>query len=200
MTTKTSVTDDLRVRLGACKSRQQELLTERSEIAYSATVEKDRAAIKRLEEINGELAALTNETSVLESALKEAHRRESAAEDAARAEKRRSNAGAAAEVLLETKATAALLAKAMLDTCELSSKLRAQFADMKNLTGAGPTAESVQVNLSRSLTTAVMNSPMKIAHLAPSDRCTIDAIVDDWSASIRNWITAALGDKPAKAA
>jgi hypothetical protein len=200
MTTKTNVTDDLRSRLGNAESRQQELLAERGEIAFAATVEKQKAAVQRLETINNELSALANEISVLEAALKEAHRRDVAAAEAERAEKRKANVAAAAEMLLRAEDTAALLTKAMDDMRSHSLELQRQFAEIRGLIGVGATDQQLRVFLTRCVKTATMNTPMHLEHLAPNERTDVNAVVVPWAASIRNWINSAVGEKPAKAA
>jgi cell division septum initiation protein DivIVA len=193
-------TQKLHADLAAIDEKRVALLAERDLHSFDAVVERQPAAIKKLSELNAQLDNLKHESSAIESTLRELTRRATASAEAERDEKRKSNAAAAADVLLEAEDTAALLAKALKDMSEHSLKLRAQFAEIRRLTGTGPTPESIQVNLGRSLTTAVMNSPMKIAHLAPSERCTIDDIVEGWSKQIRNWIVAAVGEKPAQKA
>jgi hypothetical protein len=199
MTTKT-IADGLRAELSNIEERQGILLADREQHSYDAIVSKDKVAIERVASINAALDKLKHEEAGLVAALKEAGRRETSAAEAERDAKRRSNAAAAADILLEAEDNAAHLAKDMANMSERALKLRAQFAEIRRLTGTGPTPESIQVNLGRSLTTAVMNSPMKIGHLAPGDRCSVDTLVEGWSKSIRNWIVAAVGDKPAQKA
>jgi hypothetical protein len=200
MTTKTNITDDLRVRLGNCETRQQELLAERAEIAFEATVERTPKAVKRLTELNGELSALTNESSVLEAALQEAHKRELTAREQQAAEKRKQNAAAATDVLLHAEDTAAALARAMADVRSHAVTLTSQFAEIRKLINVGPSDQMLRVNLARSLKAATMGSPIQLEHLAPSERVPVDAAIGPWANSIRNWINAAAGEKPAKAA
>jgi hypothetical protein len=199
-TKKTNVTDDLRVRLGNCETRQQELLAERAEIAFEATVERTPRAVKRLTELNGELSALTNESSVLEAALQEAHRRELTAREQEAIVKRKANAAAAADVLLRAEDTAALLTQAMADIRSHAVTLQTKFAEIRRLTGIGPTDQMIRVHLARSLKAATMGSPIQLEHLAPSERVPVDASIGPWAKSIRNWINAAIGTQPAKAA
>jgi hypothetical protein len=200
MTTKTNITDDLRSRLGNAESRQQELLAERGEIAFAATVEKQKAAVQRLETINHELSALANEISVLEAALKEAHRRDLAAAEAERGEKRKANAAAAADALLHAEDCAALLTKTMADLRSHAITLQSRFAEIRRLVGVGPTDQMLRVHLARSLKAATMGSPIQLEHLAPNERVEVDDVIGPWANSIRNSINAAVGEKPAKAA
>jgi hypothetical protein len=190
---------DLRNKLGAAEGVKLELDAEIAEISFDAHTGVAKAAT-RLSEIARQQQTVAVEIKSQEAALAEGAKREVAAQESQRAELRRSNAAKAANLLLEAEETAALLSKAMADMSEYSSRLRDQFSEIRRLTGTGPTPESVQVNLGRSLTTAVMNSPMKIAHLAPNERCTVDAIVGGWATSVRNWINATLNKTAAQEA
>jgi hypothetical protein len=143
---------------------------------------------------------LANEISVLEAALKEAHRRDIVAAEAERAEKRKANAAAAADILLRAEDTAALLTKAMADLRSHAVTLQSQFAEIRKLIGVGATDQQLRVFLTRCVKTATMNTPMHLEHLAPNERTDVNAVVAPWAASIRNWINSAVGEKPAKAA
>ena len=200
MTTKTSITDNLRAQLVDIEGRQTELIAERDEYSFAAVVERQPAAIKKLEAVNSELDALKHKTASLEAALREAAKREIAAAEAERAEKRKANVAAAAEMLLRAEDTAALLTKAMDDMRSHSLELQRQFAEIRGLIGVGATDQQLRVFLTRCVKTATMNTPMHLEHLAPNERTDVNAVVAPWAASIRNWINSAVGEKPAKAA
>ena len=198
--TKTNVTDDIRAQLVDVEGRQAELLADRDEHSYAAVVERQPAAIKKLEAINSELNNLKHAASSLEAALREAIKREIAAAEAERAEKRRANAAAAADVLLRVEATAAALTQATADVRSHSMELQRQFAEIRGLIGVGATDQQLRVFLTRCLKTATMGTPMQLEHLAPSERTDVSAVVAPWAASIRNFMNTAVGEKPAKAA
>jgi hypothetical protein len=200
MTKKTSVVDDLRAQLVDLEGRQVELLAERDEHSFDALVTRDRGAIERLSAINSELANLTNQSASLNAALREASRRDLAAAEAERAEKRKQNAAAAAEILLHVEETAAQLTKDMAGLRSHSMKLQTQFAEIRGLIGVGATDQQLRVFLTRCVKAATMNTPMHLEHLAPGERTDADAVVAPWVTSVRNWINAAVGEKPAKAA
>jgi uncharacterized protein YhaN len=200
MTTKKSVTDDLRAQLVDIEGRQVELLAERDEISYGAVVARDKKAIERLAALNAELGNLKNQSASLEAALREATKRENAAAEAERAEKRKANAAAAADALLHAEDTAAHLTKAMADLRSHAITLQSQFAEIRKLIGVGPTDQMLRVHLARSLKAATMGSPIQLEHLAPNERVEVDAVIAPWAHSIRNSINAAVGEKPAKAA
>jgi len=200
ITKNTTVTDDLRARQAACEGRQLELMSERDEISFAALVDRDKKAVARLSAINDELSAITNEMAGLQSALREAAKREFAAQEAQRAELRRTNAAKAADVLAQIEITAGAITTAMADLRTHSITLQAQFGEIRRLTGTGPTNETLRVNLGRSLKSATMGCPLQLEHLAPAERTNVADVVTGWVHSIRNWINAAIGDKPAKAA
>jgi hypothetical protein len=200
MTKKTSITDNLRAQLVDIEGRRTELIAERDEHSFAAVVERQPAAIKKLEAVNSELDALKHKTASLEAALREATKREIAAAEADRAEKRKQNATAAADMLLNAEDTAALLTKAMADLRLHAVTLQSQFAEIRKLIDAGPTDQLLRINLARSLKAATMGSPMQLEHLAPDQRVPVDAVIGTWATSIRNRINAAVGEKPAKAA
>jgi hypothetical protein len=185
VTTKTSVTDDLRARLGACENRQQELFAERSEIAFAAMVEKQKAAVQRLEAINNELSALTNERSVLESALVEATRRETAAEDAARAEKRRSDLRTADALLDDAEKIAQEFDDALRTVREAAVAFEAKMIQVRRLTGTSPQHDAIRVFLFRAIRTALHQSPVHIDAIAPSERTALMPVFQSWAKSAR---------------
>ena len=192
--------NDLRAQLVDIEGRQVELLAERDEISYGALVERDKNAIARLAALNAELSNLKNQSASLESALREATKREVAVAEAERQEKRKANAAAAADTLLHAEDTAALLTQAMADIRSHAVTLQTKFAEIRRLTGIGPTDQMIRIHLARSLKAATMGSPIQLEHLAPSERVPVDAVIGPWANSIRNWINAAAGEKPAKAA
>jgi hypothetical protein len=200
MTTKKSVTDDLRAQLVDIDGRQAELLAERDEHSYAAVVERQPAAIKKLEALNSELDSLKHKAASLQAALREATKRENAAVEAARDAKRKHNAAAAAEILLHVEETAAQLTKDMAGLRSRSIELQRQFAEIRGLIGVGATDQQLRVFLTRCVKTATMNTPMHLEHLAPGERADVNAVVAPWAKSIRNWINSAVDEKPAKAA
>jgi chromosome segregation ATPase len=196
-----TVISDLRAKLAAAEGLQLELNAEVQEISYAAHVDREPKAVKRLAEISHQLEhVIGGEIKSLTAALAEAAKREVAAQEAARAELRRKNARKAADVLLEVEALATTITTALADLRKNSLQLEAKLAEIRRLTGAAPSSEAIRVNLGRALKTALMASPMQLEHLAPSERVTVADIVGPWARSITNWITAAIGEKPAKAA
>jgi hypothetical protein len=194
------ITQDLRAQLVDIEGRQAELIANRDLHSYAAVVDREPKAIKKLAEINSELDNLKHRAASLEAALREATKREVAAAEAERAEKRKANAAAAADALLHAEDTAALLTKTMADLRSHAITLQTKFAEIRRLTGIGPTDQMIRIHLARSLKAATMGSPIQLEHLAPSERVPVDASIGPWAKSIRNWINAAIGTQPAKAA
>jgi hypothetical protein len=194
------ITQDLRSQLASIEERQAILLSQREAHSYDAIVTKDKIAVERVAAINLELDGLKHQEAGLAAALREAAKREIAAAEAERDDKRKANAAKAQDVLLHCEDTAALLTKAMSDLRQHSITLQTQFAEIRRLTGTGPTDEMLRVHLSRALRAGTMGSPIQIQHLAPNERVLVDAVITPWVQSIRNWINAAIGTKPARKA
>jgi hypothetical protein len=198
--TKQSVASDLRAQLVDIEGRQAELIANRDLHSYAAVVDREPKAIKKLAEINSELDNLKHRTAGLEAALREAVKREVAAAEAECDVKRKQNAATAADILLHAEDTAAALTRAMADVRAHAITLQSQFAEIRRLVGVGATDQQLCVFLTRCVKTATMGTPMQIEHLAPNERTDVNAVVAPWATSIRNWINAAVGTQPAKAA
>lgn len=196
----TSVTDDLRSRMGNAESRQQELLAERGEIAFAATVEKEKAAVQRLGAINTELSALADELSVLEAALKEAYRREAKAREAEVAEKRCSDMRAADAVLDDAEVLAQQFDDALAAVLTAAIAFEEKMVKVRRLTGASPQHDAVRVFLFRALRTALQQSPISIDAVAPGERTTLLPVFQSWAGSTRRFIAATLNKTAAKEA
>jgi hypothetical protein len=193
-----SITDDLRGQLGALEGRQVELLAERDEVSYSALVDRDPKAIKKLAAVNEELSNIANQSASVGAALNEAAKREAAAEDADRARRKRADAEKAKGMLGELEQLGLEFDTNVLATIKAATAIRAKVSELRQLTGAGPSVDSMQMNLKRALATATMGGPLHTVHLAPADRVTISQVIGPWLHSFRNWINVVLGDKPAK--
>ena len=194
----TNVMDDLRTKHGAAEGRKVELESELAEISFAAHVESDPKSVKRLKEITGELAFVDTELKSLAAALAENARREAAAEDADRAKRRRSDAERARGMLGELEQLGVEFDTNVLATVKASAAIRSKVSELRQLTGAGPSTDSVSVNLRRALATATMGTPLHSTHLAPSDRVTVSQVVGPWLQSFRNRISAII--EAAKAA
>lgn len=196
----TNVMDELRSKLGGAEGRRVELESELAEIGFAAHVEGDAKSVKRLKEISSELANVDVEVKSLTAALAENARREAAAEDADRAKRRRADAEKAKTMLGELEQLGQEFDAGALATIKAATAIRAKVSELRQLTGAGPSVNSVQMNLKRALATATMGSPLHTVHLAPADRVTISQVIGPWLYSFRNWINAVLGKTPTKTA
>ena len=196
----TNVMDELRSKLGGAEGRRVELESELAEIGFAAHVEGDAKSVKRLKEISSELANVDVEVKSLTAALAENARREAAAEDADRAKRRRADAEKAKTMLGELEQLGQEFDAGALATIKAATAIRAKVSELRQLTGAGPSVDSVQMNLKRALATATMGSPLHTVHLAPADRVTISQVIGPWLYSFRNWINAVLGKTPTKTA
>lgn len=196
-----SIVDDLRARLGDAEGREQELIAERdTDVSYMALVERDKTSVARLAEINDALGRTKNEIAALRSAMQEAVNRERAAEDASLVARRRADAERAKSMLGELEQLGIEFDASAIATVKAATAIRSKVSELRELTDAGPSVDSVQVNLKRALAAATMGGPLHTVHLAPADRVTLSQLVGPWLQSFRNRINAVLGDKPAKAA
>jgi hypothetical protein len=199
---KPSIVDELRGQLAAIEGRQTELIAEREDegLAYQAVVDRKPRAIKRLEEINAEIANLTTQAASLEPALREAVRRENVAGEEAAAEKRREGARQADVVLTEASAIAKKFDEAALTLREHSIAYERKMIELRRLTGISPNYETVRIHMFRTLKSAVHRSPIHAGPVAPDEVTEMSKIAESWSASVRNWIASVLDKTTAKRA
>jgi hypothetical protein len=196
-TTKQSAADDLRAKHGAAEGRKIELESELQEISFDAHT-GDAKAAKRLKEISSELIHVDTELKSLTSALAESARREKAATEADGARRKVAAAETARGLLGELESLGQEFDANVLAAVTAAKAIRSKVSELRQLTGAGPSVDSVSMNLKRALLSATMGGPLHSVHLAPSDRVTASQVVGPWMHSFRNWIDAVI--ETAKAA
>jgi hypothetical protein len=195
----TSITDDLRGQLAALEGRTVELLSERDEISYNAFVDREPKAIKKLEAINGELNNIANQVASLESALKEATKREQAADDADRAKRRKADAEQAGVAMAEAERLAELMDGAMRDLQKHAVDFQQKMADVRRLSGSGPQHDGMRALLSRAIKSGLMALPQYADVLQPHERSSVAEIAAAWATQVRNRISTII-ETAAKAA
>jgi chromosome segregation ATPase len=195
------IIDDLRARLASIEDAQNELLAERDdgEIAFSAHVEGDAKAIKRLAEINAELGRLQGEASTVGAALAEAARREMQARDQDLAERRRADGEQAETILAETEKLAAAMDAAMVSLKAAAVDFQDKMLAIRRLSGAGPQHTAIRVHLARALSSGLMGLPQHPDLLAPNERRSVTELTTAWATQVRNRI-ATIIETPARAA
>ena len=197
-TTKQSATESLRSQLVALDGHKVELLAERDELSYLALIDKQPQAIKRLAAINEEIRNLTVQAETIEPALKEAHRREAAAEDAGRAMRRRADAEKAGALMAEAERLAELMDTTMRDLQKHAVDYQQVMADIRRLSGSGPTHEALRALLSRAVKTGLTGLPQHPDALQPHERRGVAEVTAIWALQIRNRVNSVI--EAAKAA
>ena len=195
MTTKKSVTDDLRAQLVDIEGRQAELFAERDEHSFAAVVERQPAAIKKLEAINSELDALKHKTATLQAALREATKREIAAREEEAAEARRQNAREAEALCVDAEAIAEKLDAAFAALRQHAQEFEDVMGAIRRKASVGPQFDHIRVFLARALRTATVRSPLHIESISPVDQTTVAAAAASWLENIRGHIGRTLNIK-----
>jgi hypothetical protein len=191
MTQNTTIAD-LRAQVDAIEGRKIELEAERSELSYSAVVEKNATATKRIAAIATELAGLDNIRATLSAALAETSRRAAAADTAARDAAERDKAEKALALLDSfSKRGAAMDAKFDEAVAEFNAMLK-EFRELDALGYPPTTYNLVASNMRLALKTKLMQTGLIIEHLAPNMRRNFLTALEGWVAHTRARATAAL--------
>jgi hypothetical protein len=193
-----SAVDELRNQLAALEGHQLELLAERDEISYAALVDRDAKSVKRLAALNEEINNIVNQTASVSAALREASKREAAAEDADRAKRRRADAEAAGGLMAEAERLAEIMDTGMRALHEQAIAYQRVMADVRRLSGSGPTHEALRALLSRAVKTGLAGLPQYADVLQPHERRSVAEITGIWATQIRNRINSVI--ETAKAA
>jgi hypothetical protein len=192
----------LRSQIADAESKQQILMGERDDgdLAYEAIVARNATAKKRVDEINAEIAHLTNVVlPMLNSALKAAQKRADAAKAAAAegdVRKRAEQAQPIAERLAavgkkaDTTAREYCAALAEIDTC---------IRELSTLGIPTPSRDLVRVNKNRAHLAAMMSLD-QARPIAPRERTLYDPLTKGWAKPALDWIAARLSKTETKAA
>jgi hypothetical protein len=184
------VVTELKEKAAALVARQEQLSEERKRLSYSALVEKDTGAIKKMAALAVEAQRLADET--------EANARLAAAYAAKRREGDRENAHAIRAALEEFTEAALSLDEALTAIGEEGAALFAAVRKLHALGVTHPSDEQVRVLGLQCLQTALMAAgpwAKEFPHLAPRDRRLWAALARTWSANIiANHIEPVLGE------
>jgi hypothetical protein len=170
------------------ENREVILFAEREAISFDAVVERQKSAIKRLEEINSELAALRDSNATLNAALREARRRETAAAAEKSAEAARDRA-AEAEPIGKRLAERGATIDAAIKTCiENIQGMREDLEVLARLGMPVPSRDLVRVNLNRAWDTMTASLD-KTRPMSPVQRTGYDRLAKAWSAPVLTLIS-----------
>lgn len=194
---KTSVSDDLRIRLTSLDGRQTELIAERDEISYSALIDRDKKSIERLSAINDELRNLTVQAETIQAALKEAVRREAVAREEVAAEARRQTAREAEALCADAEAIAEKLDAAFAAVRQYAQEYETVMGAIRRKAGVGPAYDHVRVFMVRALKTVTALGPLHFEAISIVHRTTVSAATATWLQNIRNHIGRTLNAKTA---
>jgi DNA repair exonuclease SbcCD ATPase subunit len=192
--------DDLRGKIAAIEGRQIELAAERDEIAYTAHVERDKTAVKRLAEINAEIAHLSSELTSLNAALEEAGRRATAAVSAEAAEAEKARAEQALPIAERLAERGKKLDAAIQEYCANFNGVKEDLDALARLGVPIPTRDLVRVNLRRANDAAQASLDKTSRPVPPNQRHSFDSLLRGWAQPGLNWIKSKLSHAAAKAA
>ena len=185
----------LQGKLGDLEEKQKILVAEREEISYSALVDGDAKAKKRLDQIGHDLALIDHEAQTIRAAAVEAGRRAELAEDAARQGYERDRARKALELIGKVPALAHGMDKAAQKLFADFTELRGLFITLNSLGVTRPTVMIVDVACKRALSAASTATRLEIERLAPSERKTFVESTAPWVEGVEAWANARLGEK-----
>jgi len=203
MSNTTNPTDAIALlqgKLGEIEERQHILVAEREELSYSALVDGDAKAKKRLDQIGHDLALIDHEAQAIKCAAVEAGRRAEAAEDAARQGYERDRARRALDLIANVPALAASMDRAAVTLFTGFAELRAVFIELNSLGCARPTVMAIDVACKRALAAASTGTRLEIERLAPSERKSFAESTAPWIEGITAWAATRLGETEEKAA
>jgi hypothetical protein len=193
-------TAELRSKLAEAQTRQQILSATRAEYAFGAVVEKDKASIKKVDEITEELNRVANEIAVLTAALAESGRRDEAAAAAKRDSDECGNAEKALALLDSFEKRGAALDAAFDTAISEYNALVDEFRRLDALGFAPTTYNLVNSNMRLALKSKVMNTGLVVEHLRSHLRRNFVDVISGWSNHVRARATARLNKTAAKAA
>jgi hypothetical protein len=184
--TSTTVTD-LRGKIDAIENKKLILASQRDDIAFAALVDREPAAIKQADAINDELTQLTHEEAMLNAALRTAQKRDADAKVAEQTSRKRADLERAVSLLPEALALAERMDAAMKGLHADTTAYDALWAQIRELSGAGPHKTARGVHLGRSFRVGLRGLPGIVADMVPpNERHGVAELDAGWSLQVRN--------------
>jgi hypothetical protein len=177
--------------------RSQEIAAERAAIGFAAHAEGDPKAIKRLEQLNRDMLAMSGEVESIDAAIGEAQKRLTAAKQVAAGEVAKANAAEIKELLAVFAVVASDIDEALADFATSTFELRDVVNKLHGLGCNFPNHNQVESLGSRVVLTAIGQSLFKraVETLAPGERRTFTPMVATWIETIeRTHIAPLLSD------
>jgi hypothetical protein len=168
--------------------RSQEISAERAAIGFAAHAEDDPKAIKRLEQLNRDMLAMSGEVESIDAAIGEANKRLDAARQNANREVAKVNAGEIRKLLAAFAAAATDMDEALADFATSSHELREVVNKLHGLGCNFPNHNQIESLGSRVVLTAVGQSIFKrvVETLPPGERRSFGPMVAGWIKTIED--------------
>ena len=189
---------ELRARINGLESKRLILEQERDALAFEAVVERLPTAVARAAAIGKELVQLQHDEALANAAYKTAVQKESEAKLAEQAGQKRADLAEAEALLPEVEQLARQIDEAMKTLQAATVAFQDNWAQLKRLSGAGPTVVATKVHLERALRSGLRGLPgLSVDLVSPTQRCSASSLNTGWSLQVTN--TAARAVEPVKA-
>jgi hypothetical protein len=183
----TSTVQDLRRQINELESKRLILQSERDDMSYSAAVERLPAALQRVSEIGSELMRLAHDEQVLLAALRIATKLEAESKVADAQKQKRNDLEQALSLLPEVAAIASQIDEAMASLQAATVAFQDKWAQIKRLSGAGPTVVATKVHIERALRSGLRGLPgLSVDLVSPTQRCSASSLHAGWSLQVKN--------------
>jgi hypothetical protein len=166
--------------------RAKEISAQRQELGFAVHANNDKAAAKKLADLNAEFLTLAGETESIDGALTEAQKRLTAAKQVAAGEVAKASAVEIRNLLTVFATVAQDMDEALADFATSSHELRDVVNKLHNLGCNFPNHNQVESLGSRVVLTAIGQSLFKraVETLAPGERRTFAPMVATWCETI----------------
>lgn len=192
-----AVVSGLEAKRAACIQQGDALTDERSSIALAVHASGDKAARKRLDEINAALGAHASELASLDAALQAAAERVVAAQQAEAHAADLENVRRLRELVAAFREAGEELDDAMRDIGEIGALLKSILNQMHSLDCRFPSHAQLDALGAQAMATALMGTPWHkhYEHVPPRSRHTFKELISGWSDVIENGIKRRLGEQ-----
>jgi hypothetical protein len=172
-----------------------ELSEERNKIAFSAHVEADPKARKRLDQINTEITTMSSEQASIEAALVEASNRLVAATRDGNLAEDRKQAEELRIVVSKWVECGLIIDDCFTDMNTAAADMKTLLATMHQLGAKTPSHEQVRVLGALALKTALQTTPWakEFESIAPNQRRTFQTLVFNWRDQLMPHLLARIG-------
>lgn len=177
----------------AALARQADIAAERRNIAFAAHT-GDADARARLDELAREDITMAAEVSSLDAAITEAQSRVADARRAADLEARHERGREARKRAAKFHRQGLELDKAAQGFLRRFNDLRDEAIELRKLGLDHLRLEAIDVACKRALQSMLMGTPLKLEHVAPSERANFAHLVAGWTRMIEAWAAQQLGE------